>query len=174
MINKHFCTGVLILLMGLVGLTGCKFISYSFNETSIAADVSSITINYFDNKAQKVNPSLSNTLTEAVNDKFRKLTRLNIIPMDGDLEIVGEITGYDVKPTAITAEEIAAMNRLTVSVRIAFINRKHPEEDFENKTISAYADFSSERSLDEVESTLVDEIVEKLVEEIFNSTVAQW
>lgn len=164
----------IVLFIYIIFINACKFISYSFNETSIAADVTSITIGYFENKAQKVNPSLSNTLTDAVNDKFRKLTRLDIVQMDGDIQIFGEVTGYDVKPTAITADEVAAMNRLTVSIRISFVNLKHPEDDFENKMISAYADFPSERILDDVESTLIDEIVEKLVEEIFNSTVAQW
>ena len=147
---------------------------YSFSGTSITPDVKSITINLFEYKALKVNPSLSNDLTEAVRSQFRKMTALEQLDMDGDLEINGAITGYDVKASSIAAGDVAAQSRLTVTVKVDFTNRKYPEEDFTNKSFSAYADFDSTNSLDAVESSLVAEIIEKLVEDIFNATVAQW
>lgn len=152
-------------------LAGCGI--YSFSGTSIQNDVQSITLNYFDYKAQKVNPSLSNDLTEALRTQFRKMTRLEQVEMDGDLEIAGEVTGYDIQATAVTADEVAAQNRLTVTVKIVFTNRKHPEDDLE-QNFSAYSDYDSTQPLDAVESTLCEEIIEKLVDDIFNATVAQW
>ena len=147
---------------------------YSFTGTSIQADVNTITIPYVEYKALRVNPSLSNDLTEALQDKFRKLTRLEQVDVDGDLELVCEVTGYDVKATAVTADEMAAQNRLTVTVKIDFTNRKYPEDDVSNKSFSAYEDFDATLSLDAVEGTLCETIIEKLVEDIFNATVAQW
>lgn len=147
---------------------------YSFTGTSIQPDVKTVTINYFEYKALKVNPTLSNSLTESLKDKFRKMTRLEQVDMDGDLEITGSVTGYDVRAMAVTANEVAAQNRLTVTVRIDFANRKYPEDDFQGKSFSAYADYDSTQSLDAVESTLCDEIIEKLCEDIFNATVANW
>ena len=147
---------------------------YSFTGTSIQPDVKTVTINYFEYKALKVNPTLSNSLTVSLKDKFRKMTRLEQVDMDGDLEITGSVTGYDVRAMAVTANEVAAQNRLTVTVRIDFANRKYPEDDFQNKSFSAYADYDSTQSLDAVESTLCDEIIEKLCEDIFNATVANW
>ena len=147
---------------------------YSFTGTSIQPDVKTITINYFEYKALKVNPSLSNQITEAMQDKFLKLTKLEQVDMDGDLEIIGAITGYDVKATAVTANEQASQSRLTVTAKVTFVNRKYPEDDFQDKSFSAYADFDATQQLDAVESTLCDEIVEKLCEDIFNATVAQW
>lgn len=146
---------------------------YSFTGTSIQADVKTITIPYVEYKALRVNPSLSNDLTEALKDKFRKLTRLDEVDMDGDLELVCEVTGYDVKATAITADEQAAQNRLTVTVKVEFSNHKYPEDDV-SKSFSAYEDFDAMQSLDAVEGTLCETIIEKLVEDIFNATVAQW
>ena len=146
---------------------------YSFTGTSIQADVNTITIPYVEYKALRVNPSLSNDLTEALQDKFRKLTRLEQVDVDGDLELVCEVTGYDVKATAVTADEQAAQNRLTVTVKVEFTNHKYPEDDV-SKSFSAYEDFDATLSLDAVESTLCETIVEKLVEDIFNATVAQW
>ena len=147
---------------------------YSFTGTSIQPDVKTVTVNYFEYKALKVNPSLSNDITTALQDKFLKLTRLEQVDIDGDLEIIGEVTGYDVRATAITANEQAAQNRLTVTVKVNFTNRKYPEDDFENKSFSAYADFDAMTSLDAVESTLCEDIIEQLCEDIFNSTVANW
>lgn len=147
---------------------------YSFTGTSIQPDVKTVTINYFEYKAQKVNPSLSNMLTEGVQNKFTRLTKLEQVDMDGDLEIVGEVTGYDVKATAISAQEQATQNRLTVNVKVSFTNRKYPEDDFADKGFSAYADFDAAQSLDAVEASLCEEIVEQLCEDIFNSTVANW
>lgn len=147
---------------------------YSFTGTSIQPDVKTVTINYFEYKAPKVNPSLSNMMTEEIQDKFTRLTKLEQVDMDGDLEIIGAITGYDVKATAISANEQATQNRLTVNVSVTFVNRKYPEDDFENKGFSAYADFDASQSLDAVEAGLCEEIVEQLGEDIFNSTVANW
>lgn len=159
-------TALLVVLVSSCGI-------YSFTGTSIQSDVYSITINYFEYKALRVNPSLSNDLTEAMKDKFRKLTRLEQVDMDGDLELTGEITGYDVKPQAVTSDEVAAQNRLTVTVKVAFTNRKYPEDDFD-KSFSAYADYDSMQSLDAVEAGLCEEIIEKIVEDVFNASVAQW
>ena len=164
-------------LMVTVGLFSCMVAScgiYSFTGTSIQPDVNTITIPYVEYKALRVNPSLSNDLTEALQDKFRKLTRLEQVDVDGDLELICEITGYDVKATAVTADEMASQNRLTVTVKIDFTNKKYPEDDVSNKTFSAYEDFDATQSLDAVEATLCETIVEKLVEDIFNATVAQW
>ena len=152
---------------------GCSIVNYSFSGTSIQPDVKTVTINYFDYKALKVNPNLSNDLTEALRDKFRKLTKLEQVDMDGDLELQGEVTGYEVRAAAVTANEVAAQNRLTVTVKLKFTNRKYPEDDFE-KNFSAYSDYDSTNSLDAVESTLCQEIIDKLVEDMFNASVAQW
>ena len=150
---------------------GCGI--YSFSGTSIQPDVRTITINYFEYQAEKVNPSLSNQLTEELRTQFRKMTRLEQVDLDGDLEIEGAITGYDVRASAVTANEVAAQNRLTITIKLEFTNRKYPEDDFE-KTFSGYADYDSMQSLDAVQSGLCQEIIEKLVDDIFNATVANW
>lgn len=163
--------------LSLIFLTALIAVScgiYSFSGTSIQPDIKTVTINYFEYTALKVNPSLSNDITEELKDKFRKMTRLEQVDMDGDLELTGAVTGYDVRATAVTADEVAAQNRLTVTVKLSFTNRKYPEDDFQDKSFSAFADFDATQSLDAVEATLCEEIIEKICEDIFNSTVANW
>lgn len=168
---KALISKIAVLLAVALSVSSCGI--YSFSGTSIQPDVKTITINYFEYKALKVNPNLSNQITEAVKDKFRKLTRLEQVDQDGDLDIYGEVTGYSVSATAITANETAAQNRLTVTVKVVFSNKKYPEDDFD-KSFSAFADFDATQLLDSVQDSLCEEIVEKLVEDIFNSSVAQW
>lgn len=150
---------------------GCGI--YSFSGTSIQPEVKTITINFFEYKAEKVNPALSNLITEELRTQFRKMTRLEQVDLDGDLEIEGQVTGYDVSATAVTADEVAAQNRLTVTVKITFTNRLYPEDNLE-QNFSAYEDYDSMQPLDAVQETLCNEIVKKLIEDIFNATVAQW
>ena len=163
-----------MILAALVALTlsGCGI--YSFSGTSIQPDVNTVTIETFEYRAMKVNPTLSNNLSEAMRTRFRQMTRLEQVDMDGDLEITGAITGYDISATAVTADEVAAQNRLTVTVSVTFVNRKHEDDSFDGKSFSAYADYDSTNSLDAVESSLCEEIIDKLIEDIFNATVAQW
>lgn len=162
---------IAIIALAAVLSGGCGI--YSFSGTSIQSDVKTITLNYFEYKALKVNPTLSNDLSEAMKDKFRKMTRLEQVDEDGDMELEGAITGYDVRAAAITANEVAAKNRLTVTVHIKFTNNKYPEDNVE-KDFSAYAEYDSTNTLDAVESTLCEQIVEQLAEDIFNACVAQW
>ena len=163
---------IFVLSLAVLAVSACGI--YSFSGTSIKPDVKTITINYLEYKAMKVNPSLSNDLTEAIRNQFRRMTNLEQVEMDGDLEISGQVTGYDVRASAVTAGDVAAMNRLTVTVKVDFTNRKYPEEDFSGKSFSAYGDYESTTSLDAVESALCAEIIDKIVEDIFNAPVAQW
>ena len=146
---------------------------YSFVGTSIAEDVKTITVAPIENRAMRVNPILSNTLTEALTDRYVRFTNLQMVTMDGDLEVSGEITGYDTRSLGVTADEVSSKTRLTITVKINFINRKHPEEDFE-RSFSGFEDYDSNYTLDQVEGELVDTIVEKIVEDVFNATVANW
>lgn len=167
---KHRVTTYI--LIGLIPfLAGCGI--YSFSGTSIEPDVKTITINTIENKAPKINPALSNSMTVALQDKYRKLTKLEELNEGGDLEVAGVIMSYDITPTAVTSAEVAAQNRLTITVRITFTNHKYPDEDFE-KSFAAFQDYDSNLTLEQVEVQLVDAIVEILVEDIFNATVANW
>lgn len=162
-----------LILLALAALCVYSCGIYSFSGTSIQPDVNTITINFIEYRANRVNPSLSNDLTESIRNQFRRMTRLEQVDVDGDMELSGQITGYDISTAAVTANEVAARNKLTVTVKIQFSDKKHPEEDFD-KSFSAYSEYDSNNTLDSVESSLCAEIIEKLTEDIFNASVAQW
>ena len=148
-------------------------VSYTFTGTSIAEDITTISVYTIENKAMRVNPTLSNSLTEALKDKYRRFTRLQQVVDGGDIMVEGEIMSYEITAMAVTANEVASQNRLTVTVKIIFTDNKYPRNNFDRNFV-AYEDFASTVSFDGAEASLVDEIIKKLVEDIFNGTVANW
>jgi hypothetical protein len=163
-----------VILTSLV-FTACK-ITYSFTGASIAPNVKTFSVYYFPNRAKLVNPNLSQQLTQGqdgLENKLIKQTSLNQIKENGDLEFSGQITEYDVKPMNISTGDLAAQNRLTISIKVKFTNNKDHEQDWE-KTFTEYEDFDSNRSLSDAEDALVTEIIKKLADDIFNASVANW
>lgn len=152
--------------------TACK-VSYSFTGASIAPSVKTFSVYYFPNRARLVNPNLSQQFTDGLQEKLIKQTSLNQISESGDLEFSGQITDYDVKPMNIQEGDLAAQNRLTITIKVKFVNNKDHEQDWD-KTFTAYEDFDSNQSLSAIEDSLVPEIIKKLTDDIFNASIANW
>lgn len=146
---------------------------YSFNQSYLSPEVKTVSIEYFPNMALLVNPTLSNTFTEALKDMFTRQTRLTQVGSDGHLQFSGEIRGYDIAPTAVTGDEVASLNRLTIKVKVKYVNQIDETQNFE-KDFSAYGDFPGEASIEQYQSQLVEEITKTLVENIFNASVGNW
>ncbi|HBF88921.1 MAG TPA: hypothetical protein DDX39_09795 [Bacteroidales bacterium] len=163
---------VLILSFFFTSFESCK-ISYSFTGASVSPDVKTISIQDISNQAPLVVPTLSQTFTESLKDKFLSQTNLQLTDSYGDLNVEGEITGYSTQPMAIQGNETAALNRLTISVRIRFTNTKDEKQNFDS-SFSRYTDYESSQSLDSVEEELIKEILEQLNEDIFNKALANW
>lgn len=163
-----------LLAILLILLTSCT-ISYKFNGASINYNlIKTISVSDFPIRAALVYPPLEEVFTNSLKDAYTRQTRLQMVDMNGDLQVSGEITGYNLTPQAVGTDAYATMTRLTISVKVTFINTKDPQFDFENRTFSAYQDFSSDRMLTDVQDELIEVITEELVELIFNATVANW
>jgi len=147
---------------------------YSFTGASISPDVKTVQVDEFPNYAQLVNPALTQTFTQGLQDLFLNQTNLSLIGSGGDLQFEGEITEYRVTPSANTSGSTAAQNRLTIAVKVRFYNNKDEEQNFE-KTFSHYEDFDANKVLSgSTEDTLVELILERIFENVFNESVANW
>lgn len=146
---------------------------YSFTGAVPMVGVKTFSVEYIQNRARLVNPNLSQQLTEAIQEKLQRQTSYNEVRENGDLEFSGQITGYDFRPMNIQAGDLAAQNRLSVSVKIKYVNNKDHDQDWE-KTFTATEDFSSEKSIDEAEGSIIPEIIAKLTDDIFNASIANW
>ena len=166
MIYKKLIISVLILNYISCGV-------YSFNGASINEDVKTIKVNYISNKSSLAQPQLSSLLTELLIDKFQSETNLLITDYDAHVIFSGSIVKYDIKPVSIQNNEIAAQNRLTISVEIEHINNIDEKLGFK-KIFNDYIDFDSSENLSEIEEDLNIEIVNNLVEDIFNEAFMNW
>ena len=150
----------------------CK-ISYSFTGANLSPDVKTFSVYYFPNRARLVNPTLSQNLTEQLREKLQRQTSLNEMSENGDIEFEGQITGYEFRPMAVQKDDLSSQTRLTITIKVKYTNHKVPEDDFETN-FTAYEDFDSSLPISSVEDELTTAIIEKLTEDIFNATIANW
>ena len=164
---------VLLILSTAVCYTACT-ISYKLNGASIDyTKTRTISFEYIPIKAALVYAPLAITFNDKLQQKYVSETRLSQVQTDGDLQISGAITGYSLSDQAVGTDAYATVTRLTIKVKIKFVNKANKAENFE-KEFSQYEDFDASRLLTEVQDDLCEQISEKLVEEIFNATVANW
>lgn len=162
----------LLALVACLLLAGCTG-GYSFTGASIPPGAKTIAIRTFPNYASTVNPQLSQTLTDQLTQMFSSQTPLAVTTSDGDLVISGEITGYDTRASALSSSDEVSMNRLTITVKVKFVNSFDPDADFEQQ-FSRYRDYAASQDFSSVESGLMSEIVNELCEDIFNKSVVNW
>lgn len=154
-------------------LTACS-VSYKFTGASIDYTLTkTLQLSHFVNQAPLVYPPLENLFNEELKDMFTRNTRLQFVNQNGDMEIEGEIVGYELTPLAVQEDQFASETRLTMNVRMRFVNNKVRGQDKE-ETISANRTFSSNTNLTDVQDQLIKELTEEIVDQIFNSTMANW
>lgn len=155
-------------------VVSCK-ISYSPNGASIDySKIKTIEITNFPNQAARVYPLLTQVFNEELKDYFTRNTKLQIVSNQrADLELEGEIVGYELMPMSTQADGYASQTRLTMTVRIRFHNNVNPNEDKE-ESISAYRDFDSSNMFDAVQDELISELTKEIIDQIFNTTMANW
>ncbi len=149
-------------------------ISYKFNGASIDYNVTkTLMLGHFINQAPLVYPPLEQKFNEDLKDIFTRNTRLQFVNQNGDLQIEGEIIGYELTPLAVQEDAFASETRLTMTVRMRFQNNKVEGQDKE-ETFSANQTFPSNVNLTDVQDQLIDEMVKEIVDQIFNATMANW
>ncbi|MGC9343907.1 MAG: LptE family protein [Bacteroidales bacterium] len=169
---KRMVLSFLFLSGILLGLNSCK-VSYSFTGTTIDPQIQTFSIQYFQNRAPVVQAQLSQVFTDELRDRVQGQTRLELVSGFGDVDFSGEITNYETRPTSITGDEVAALNRLTITIRVEYTNSVNPDESFDTN-FSRYEDYPSTQSLADAEEELIESIVDQIVEDIFNRAFVNW
>ncbi len=165
----HLFNAVMVILICF--FAGCGV--YSFTGASIPAEAKTVSIAYFTNNAPLVEPTLSQSITDALRDRFQSQTSLSLVTESGDLQLEGVITDYSTRPIAIQGNETAALNRLSITVKVTFINTIDPVRDFES-SFTRFEDYPSSDDLSTVKDNLITQINEALVDDIFNKSVVNW
>ena len=147
--------------------------AYSFTGGN-TGEAKTIQIDFFTNQAPLVEPVLTQRFTNDFQDLFTRQTNLTLTNSNGDLYFSGEITNYRVTPMSGTSAQTAAQNRLTVTINVRFVNKLEEKDDFE-QSFSFYSDFDANSQLTgSILENALDEIVERITQDIFNASVAKW
>ncbi len=158
-------------------MVGCGYtVGYTLSGASIPPAAKTYSVAYFPNNATMVAPILSSTITDALKEYYNKRTRLTAVSEGGDFAFEGEITNYTSTTASVsssTSNDYGALNRLTITVKVKFTNAIEEAASF-NQTFSAFADYESTKLLTEVEGDLIPEIVDQIVDDIFQASASNW
>lgn len=163
----------MVVLEGIV--TACS-ISYKFNGSSIDyTKIKTISIENFPNRSSGfVWAPMENMFNTELQDIYQQQTRLSQVKRNGDLQLSGEITNYTATNKGVASDGYSTMVQLTMTVRVTFVNTATPSESFTNQQYSASQEYESTSSLSSVQEELVTAMIEDIVDQIFNATVANW
>lgn len=169
---KRYC---ILLILTLMALTQSCLPKYTFNGASLDYNTyRTISFGEFPIRAALVYPPLQQMFENKMLDMIQQQTRLNVIDnVNSDLRMEGEITGYNLSPQAVGEDAYASQTRLTITVRVKYINNKNPNLS-KDQTFSAYRDFSSSEMLNDVQDELCNQICKDLTDLIFNATLGDW
>lgn len=163
---------LIIVLFGSTLIYSCSG-GYSFTQGVPDPNINTVSVQYFENRASLAKPTLSNSLTEALKDQMQSQTKLALVSKYGDIQFEGYVSDYKTTPVAITGNETAAKNRLSITVHVKFINTQDATKSYE-QNFSRYAEYDSNLDLTAVEDELINEINEQLVQDMFNRAMSNW
>ncbi len=147
--------------------------NYSFTGASISPEVKTVSVDFFNSVAQQAPPVLEQLFTEALREIFVSQTNLTLTDNDGDLHFEGKITGYRSKAVSVGSDQFANAERLTITVRVRFINKVEPKNSFD-RSFQKYQDYDASQNLQDVELELMEDINQQLVQSIFDAAVSNW
>lgn len=161
---------IYLFLIALV-FTNCGI--YNFTGAK-PIDAKTFQVNTFQNTSELIEPGIDRQFTLKLQELIQNQTNLNLTSNNGDLVYEGEIVDYRISPMTATADLKAAQNRLTIDVNLRFSNKKKPEENFE-KRFSFFFDYPGDQQLTGSQlRSAVEEIFERITQDMFNETLAKW
>ncbi|MGD2033656.1 MAG: LptE family protein [Bacteroidales bacterium] len=153
--------------------SACFTVSYSTKGGSLDPDLETVSVQYFPNRATRVNPSLSQEFTDKLKEYLEANTKLRVVNTVGDVDFSGEIKNYQISLEAIAAGDEAAKTRFTITIRVKYMNTLNPDDDFDS-SFSAYRVFDSSQDFNSVEDELTEEIIDEILDKIYNQAFVNW
>ncbi|HAW53372.1 MAG TPA: hypothetical protein DCX54_13760 [Flavobacteriales bacterium] len=170
LLKFHGSKWLMLVLLSFLSLNSCK---YSFTGASISPEVKTISVDFFKSYAQLAPPVLEQSFTEALKEIFVSQTNLRLVESGGDLQFEGKIVGYQSGPISVGVDQKANQERLTITVQVKFTNLTDSKNDFD-KSFSRFKDYDATQNLSSIETELIRDINDQLVQTIFDASVSNW
>ena len=165
----------ILTVIAVIIITQACSISYKFNGSAIDyTKYKTVSVGEFPIRAALVYPPLQQLFENTITDMITRQTRLKMQEVPNtDIRIEGEITGYNLSPQAVNEDAYASKTRLTITVRVKYIDNKNPSLS-NDQSFTAYRDFDSSQMLTDVQDELCSQICDDLKDLIFNATFGNW
>jgi len=172
-------TSLCLITTLLLAFSACG-VSVQYSMTGIATDATSISFSEFYNNSDLGPANMGQVFTNSIKNYFLQNTSLAVVAEEGELQLDGEITNFTVTPIAPTSNgdpnalTTASSSRLTITIRATFVNTKNDKMSFKDKTFSFYKDFPNEQNIADVQDQYTKDIFDRIIQDIFNASVANW
>jgi hypothetical protein len=169
-----------LLLGSLMFISTSCGVSIGYSMTGTATEAKTISIADFYNNSDLGPANMGQTFTNELKNYFVRNSSLSVVQQEGELSIEGEVTTFSLTPIAPVstgdpnAITSASATRLTITVKATYINTLDDKMSFKDKTFSFYKDFPNELNVSDIEDTYVRQVFERIINDIFNASVANW
>jgi hypothetical protein len=133
-------------------------------------------IRNFENNSGEGPSFLTTLVSEEFRNYFQRNSNLKLVQQSGDIELEGQILSYNFSPASIQKEngqDIAGVNRLTIRLQVRYHNTKDPKQDFD-QSFSSFKDFPQAQNISQIDERAIREITERMVQDVFNRSLANW
>lgn len=162
---------ILLVCSLVLALTGCGIYQFTGIDDSGAGTFS---VDYLRTQTPLASETFAQQLTESLKDLILQRSSLDIVQREGDLAYTGMITGYNVSAVSNQSSETVALNRLTVTLRINYLNSQEESKSFEGRSFSEFVDFDAGQDFSSVETELWEELIDRLTQSVFNASLGNW
>lgn len=135
--------------------------------------IQTMSIQYFDTRAPRAKPTVSQDFTDQLIEYMERNTDLRLVNGMGDIDFDGYIANYTIQATGISSEERASKTRLTIGIKVKYTNNINPDDEYD-QTFTAYREIESNEDMSSREDELIEEIIEEIIEQVFNQAFVNW
>lgn len=170
---------IIVFLLSIPFVQSCG-VSVNYSMTGSTTEAETISITEFYNNADLGPANMSQVFTNDLKNYFLRNSNLTVVAEEGELQLEGEITDLRIVPISPTGTDDptdisrASATRLSITVRATYINTLDEKMSFKDKSFSFYKDFDNELNVSDVEEAFIKEIFERIINDIFNASVANW
>ena len=163
-------------LLLILSTSGCSY--YSFTGATIPENLNTVAIPLTQDNSTSPFPELSSTLTDLLIDRFVGRTRLRLESnaSSADAVLDSRLVGYQNEPTAVSGDERAALNRVTVRVRVTYTDQTEqgPEEPLIARTFSGAAEYDPVADGQQGELAAANAALENVADDIFSEATSDF
>jgi hypothetical protein len=152
---------------------GCGY--YSFTGASVPSHLNTIAIPTAEDNTASPITTLSDELTRRLTERLVGQTRLSLQPEqeEADAVLISRIDRYTNQPAAVGAQDLAELNRVTITVSVTYMDQVEDQELLQ-RSFSSFADYNPAEAGLDGEVRAVQQVLDDIADDIFTAATSNW